>query len=109
MSDLSAEAKTLLIEAAKEQSRGMITSVTHTGGYQIQIGGRNDFVAGDRSRAKYKDALQELLGEGLTRGEPTRRGVTIFNLTRKGYEQADLIDYCGGSEDVKSAGEADAE
>ena len=90
---LSAEAKELLLEAAKD-SRGMILRMRTQAGISIHTNGRS-FIEGHsrREEAKWEAALNELEQLQLVRDPSYKR--SIFELTHEGYRIADLF---GGSE-----------
>jgi len=87
--DLSPEAKTLLVEASRDRNATIICSRTMSGP-QLVTNQRNLIEKGDpRSAAAWESALEELRNFALV----TARGHKgeIFQLTKKGFEAADLI------------------
>ena len=86
--NLSSDARTLLIEAAKDR-HGDILRCQDSGGLHVQTNGR-EFVErlNPRSEAKWKKAIADLVGCGLL--EAHGAGET-FSVTASGYEVADLL------------------
>ncbi len=86
--NLTEEANTLLVEAAKSRD-GSILKVTVMEGLIIQVGNKHfGEMNNPRSEAIWKDALDLLLRYGLI-GEVGRKG-QVFKVTRSGYEYVDI-------------------
>jgi hypothetical protein len=86
---LSLEARQLLLEAAQDQ-HGRIISVQTTGGTTIQTGGRNMIdEQTPRTLAIWRSALEELVNLGLVKAIGYKG--EVYEVTRKGFEVADLI------------------
>jgi hypothetical protein len=93
---LSEEARRLLVAASKDDY-GQILHTVSTGGASIQTNGEN--LIGEstaRCHATWKSALDELLEAGLVR-EVGYKG-EVFEVTRQGYDIADLIESRNPSE-----------
>ena len=91
--DLSEEAKKLLIEGSKDKN-GTIVSVRHLGGQSIQTNSINFADSGDRrSIARWEAALEQLRYHGLIKAVGHKN--EIFELTAKGFEQADALQGSG--------------
>jgi len=87
--DLSKEAAYLLKECASDSS-GHIMNLSYIGGRAIQVNGKNVIEEGiDRSRAIWTDALDELEDAGYVKALNYKR--EMFQITRAGYEAADLL------------------
>lgn len=88
-SDLSDEAKQLLLEAASDRS-GMIIKMAYIGGQHLLT---NEKQFGDsrdrRSQARWEHALEQLENERLVVAAGDKR--QIFKLTERGYQLADKI------------------
>lgn len=86
---LSAEAKTILIEAATGKGNSIIRSVSR-GGLSIQINGKEIPIQDDeRTRANWDDALQVLVARGFIKGG---QGATrVYSLTATGFQAADQL------------------
>jgi len=86
--ELSNEAKALLIAAAKED--GLITRVAYLSGMDIQAGGRNFVENGDRRDiAMWEAAVEELARAGLTEDRSGKR--EVYLVTHAGYRAADAL------------------
>ncbi len=86
---LSEEAKVLLVETAND-SHGHILRLHHLGGVTIQTGSKtfvND--SNPRNRATWEGAIKELEENGLI--EPLNPKREIFQITRRGYDIAELL------------------
>jgi hypothetical protein len=87
--DLSPEAKTLLIEAAKDEHGNIICRDAVSTGWQVQTNGKAFVEAGvPRSRARWQAAVEELASSQLIQ-EQNARG--LYQLTNQGYEVADRL------------------
>jgi hypothetical protein len=86
---LSREAQTLLKEASQDAT-GMILCLRTLGGFHIQTNGK-DFVGDNnpRNRAIWEGALGELERHALVSDAGHKR--EVFQLTRRGYEIAEII------------------
>lgn len=88
-SQLSSEAKRLLLEAAKDGS-GTIIHMRYIGGQAIQTNGINFIDSNERrSIARWEAALEQLEGGRLITALGPKR--EIFEMTAMGYEVADEI------------------
>lgn len=88
-SEISGEAKTILLEAIKDKS-GMILKFRTTGGTSIQANGKN--LIPDqypRTIAKWEYALDELVNNDFVE-ERGHKG-EVFAVTHQGYEYADSL------------------
>ena len=86
---LTLEARTLLIEAAKDR-HGAILCGEDTGGLHVQTNGREFVEYGNpRSEANWKKAIADLVRSGLLEAQGTAG--EIFGVTASGYEVADLL------------------
>lgn len=85
---LSEEAKVLL--AAATQGDGVIMRLAHTGGTDVQAGGRNFVESSERRTvAKWEAAVDELEREGLTE-DKAGKGEVYF-VTHDGFRVADVL------------------
>lgn len=88
--NLTEEANTLLVEAAKSRD-GSILKATTMEGLVIQIGNKQfGEMNNPRSEAVWEDALDLLVRYGLI-GGVGRKG-HVFKVTRSGYEYVDIVD-----------------
>lgn len=89
ITDLSKEAKILLLEAVKDPN-GYILSLTHSRGASIRTNGK-EFIEKDEPReiAKWEGAIEELENEELIRAQGYKR--QSFKVTSQGYNIADLL------------------
>ena len=86
---LSKEASYLLKECASDLS-GHIMNLSYIGGRAIQVNGKNVIEEGsDRSRAIWTSALDELENAGYINALNHKR--EMFQITKAGYEAADLL------------------
>jgi hypothetical protein len=86
---LSREARTLLLEAAKDKNGVVMKARTH-GGLIVQTNGKNMVTSRDaRTEALWEDALNELINLELV-AEMGFKGEG-FRVTRRGFEAADLL------------------
>jgi hypothetical protein len=86
---LSVEAKELLIEATKDKD-GIILRAEYMGGMDIITNERNFLIdKSPRAVALWDSALRELEENGLIAAKSYKR--ELFNVTRKGYGEADKI------------------
>jgi hypothetical protein len=87
--DLSPEAKTLLIEAAKDNGGHIICRNVMSTGWQVTTNRKGFVVTGDpRSRARWQAAVQELETAHMIL-EQAARG--LYQLTDEGYRAADHL------------------
>jgi len=86
---LTKEARELLVEAAKDKS-GVLMRLRTFGGTFVQTNGRQFSEAGNsRSEALWEGALDQLRENGLVQ-DAGHKG-EVFRLTNRGYEIADLL------------------
>ena len=86
-SQLSEDAKQLLLEATKSSAREILKAAAF-GGLTIQANGKSFTERGNaRSEARWEQALQDLLDHGLAK-DPNGKG-QVFEVTHKGFEVAD--------------------
>jgi hypothetical protein len=85
---LSADAKELLVEAAKD-SNGTVLIINTMGGAFVETNNRN-FVDGGspRSEARWRQAVRDLVGERCLEQRDSKG--EVFSLTATGYRLADL-------------------
>ena len=86
---LSEEAKALLIEAAKDKW-GTILVIRTTAGVAIKTNGKGFGEMGNRrSEARWEQAVQDLLDQGLV--EDRKGKGEVFEVTHKGFDIADSL------------------
>ncbi len=78
-----------LLKAAAEKDDGTILKISYIGGRMIQTGGQQFGSAQGREAAKWENALNELIDEGLV----VARGYKdqVFELTHQGWALADKL------------------
>jgi hypothetical protein len=87
--NLSSEARTLLVEAAKD-GNGLVMCIGTLGGMIVQSNGKQFAEQGNpRSKAKWKRVIADLVGCELL--EPRGNKGEVFGMTDKGYEVADIL------------------
>ena len=87
--NLSREAQTLLKEASRDPN-GVILHMSTFGGSTLRTNGQSFGAHGDpHNRAIWEGALEELENENLIISKGYKR--EVFEVTRKGYEIAELI------------------
>ncbi|MEC5424250.1 DUF4062 domain-containing protein [Virgibacillus sp. C22-A2] len=87
--DLS-EASRVLLKEASLDDQGNILCIRHKGGTYLQTNGKNMIPSQDRREvAKWEEALEELIKEGLITERGNKR--EIFEITNLGYQIADMI------------------
>ncbi len=86
---LSREAQVLLEEASQDRN-GIVMHVQYSGGAAVQTNDKN-FITDDnpRTHAIWAGAVEELEKSGLIKDKGHKR--EVFEVTRKGYSLADLI------------------
>ena len=86
-SQLSEDARELLVAATKSSDRAILKAAA-SGGLTIQANGKSFTERGNaRSEARWEQALQDLLDDGLVK-DPKGKG-QVFEVTHKGFEVAD--------------------
>lgn len=79
-----------LLKAATKDTHGRIINTSTFGGEILQTNGENFTVGADaRALANWRDALEQLLDEGLI--ERAGSGTT-FQVTKRGYDFADTLE-----------------
>ena len=89
LAQLSAEARTLLLEASEDRS-GSVLKIGFIGGFHVQTNGKQFVEAGNpRSRAVWEGAIDDLCTLGLLQ-ERGYKG-EFFGITAEGYRIADAL------------------
>ena len=87
--DLSEQAKIILLEAAQD-THGIIMSISSLGHSSVQTNGKAFGQVGDaREKAKWNQALKQLMQLGFT--EPVGSKGEVSKVTDSGYEMADKL------------------
>lgn len=94
---LSTDAQELLLAAAKNEDNCTIFAMNDIGGYSIQAGTRSFGGDSRREEARWKRALDELVGYGFVEGQGYKG--EVFELTHTGWEEADRLRAIAGETD----------